>query len=84
MVTKHHIPTSETTSPTAPNIVSGFLRLPQVLELIPVSKSTWWSGVADGRFPAAVKLSPRTTAWKASDIYQLIENLSEAAEGHQQ
>ena len=54
----------------------GLLRLPQVLELVPVSKSTWWAGVASGRFPKSVKIGPRTTAWRAEDIYQLLEDLS--------
>jgi len=53
----------------------GFLRLAQVLEVIPVSKSSWWAGVKSGRYPKAVKLSPRCTAWKAEDIQELIRNL---------
>ena len=53
----------------------GFLRLPQVLELIPVCKSTWWEGIADGRFPEGIKISTRVTAWKAEDIFKLIEQL---------
>ncbi len=48
------------------------LRLPQVLELIPVSKSTWWAGVRDGRFPKPVKLGPRTTCWRERDVLELI------------
>lgn len=52
------------------------LRLPQVLELIPVSRSTWWAGVKSGRFPPALKLGPRTTAWRAADIRALVERLS--------
>lgn len=52
---------------------TGFLRLPQVLALFPVSKSTWWAGVRIGRYPAPVKLSKRTTAWKVEDIRALIE-----------
>lgn len=63
---------------------SGFLRLPQIIgdskrgipAIIPVSKSTWWSGVSAGRFPAPVKLGPRTTAWKISDIRALIDDSS--------
>jgi len=51
----------------------GFLRLPQVLAIYPVSRSAWWAGIAAGRYPAGVKLSPRTTAWRASDIRDLIE-----------
>ena len=53
------------------------LRLQQVLSRYPVSKSTWWSGVKAGRFPQPVRLSERTTAWKASDIDALIASLDE-------
>ena len=48
------------------------LRLPQVLEIIPVSPSTWWLGVKEGRYPQPVKLGRRITAWRASDIQRLI------------
>ena len=53
---------------------TGFVRLPQILEVIPVSKSTWWNGVKSGRYPQPVHhLGPRITAWKAEDIRSLIE-----------
>lgn len=55
--------------------VIGFLRLPQILEIIPVSKSAWWQGCKDGRFPKPVKLGPKTTAWKVEDIAALIERI---------
>jgi predicted DNA-binding transcriptional regulator AlpA len=51
----------------------GFLRLRQVLEIFPISKSAWWAGVKDGRYPAPVKLSARVSAWRVSDIKTLIE-----------
>ncbi|MBI9080427.1 MAG: AlpA family phage regulatory protein [Pseudodesulfovibrio sp.] len=54
---------------------TGFLRLPQVLKVIPIGKSSWWAGVAEGRYPKPVKLGPRTTAWKSEDIRDLIERL---------
>ena len=41
----------------------------------PVSKSTWWQGVKDGRFPKPVKLGVKTTAWRVEDIRALIERL---------
>jgi prophage regulatory protein len=47
------------------------LRLPEVLERIPVSKSTWWSGVKKGIFPKSIKLSPRVTVWREEDIDSL-------------
>lgn len=63
----------------------GFLRLHQIIgnpkadppipALIPVSKSTWWSGVKTGRFPQSIKLGSRTTVWRVEDIRQLIELL---------
>ncbi|MCI0653582.1 MAG: AlpA family phage regulatory protein [Methylococcaceae bacterium] len=62
---------------------TGYLRLSQIVgnpkstppipAIIPVSKSSWWSGVKSGRFPKPVKLGPRITAWKVSDILTLIE-----------
>ena len=52
----------------------GFIRLPTVLALIPVSKSTWWEGIKNGRFPKPIKLGPRTTAWRVEDIRHLIEH----------
>lgn len=58
---------------------TGFLRLPQVLELIPVGRASWWAGIKDGRYPKPVKRAPRTTAWKAEDIRALIKRLSSAA-----
>ncbi|MGO9605458.1 MAG: helix-turn-helix transcriptional regulator [Candidatus Binataceae bacterium] len=58
---------------------AGLLRLRHVLRLVPVCASTWWAGVRSGRFPAPVKLGPRTTAWRASDILTLINSLPSAA-----
>ena len=55
---------------------TGFLRLPQVLALIPVSRSAWWAGCKSGRDPKPVKLGPRTTAWRAADIAALLEKLT--------
>ncbi|MFQ6758287.1 MAG: AlpA family phage regulatory protein [Deltaproteobacteria bacterium] len=64
---------------------SAFLRLKQILgnpkadppipAIIPVSKSTWWEGVASGRYPRPVRLSARTVAWSAEEIRALIANL---------
>jgi prophage regulatory protein len=53
---------------------TGFVRLPAILALIPISKSSWWEGVRLGRFPAPVKLCRRVSAWRAEDIKSLIEN----------
>lgn len=57
---------------------TGFLRLNQVLRLIPVGKTAWYSGVKDGSYPAPVKLGPRTAAYRAQDIRALIERLGQS------
>lgn len=62
------------TPPKAVLPSEGYARLPLVLSVIPVSKSTWWAGCKSGRFPAPVKLGPRTTAWRVSDIRALLDN----------
>ncbi len=46
---------------------------PPIPAIIPVGKSTWWNGVRSGRYPPAVKISPRCTAWRVEDIRKLIE-----------
>jgi len=56
---------------------SGFVRLPQVLAVIPISKSSWWDGVKAGKYPKPVKLSARVTCWRVEDIRALIAKLSQ-------
>lgn len=53
--------------------VTGFVRIRQILTVIPVSASTWWAGVAAGKFPKPIKLGHRTTVWRAEDIHALID-----------
>lgn len=55
---------------------TGYVRLPTVLKLIPVGRSTWFAGVASGRYPRSVKLAPRVTAWRAEDIRGLLEQFA--------
>jgi len=57
----------------------GFVRLPQILELFPISRSAWWAGVKSGRYPASVKLGAGTTAWRTEDIQQLLNQISKGA-----
>ena len=54
------------------------LRLPKVLELIPVSRSSWFIGVKSGIYPAPLKIGARATAWRESDIVKLIDSLSKS------
>ena len=51
---------------------TGFLRQPQVLRFVPISKSTLWRRIQSKTFPQPVKLSQRVTVWRAEDIRQWI------------
>lgn len=55
---------------------TGLVRLKQIIAPegpIPVSKSTWWQGIKDGRFPKGRKLGPNITVWRAEEIRALFE-----------
>ena len=56
---------------------TGFLRLPQVLRVFPVSRSVWWAGVKSGRFPKSIKISTNITAWRVEDIRALIDTTAQ-------
>ena len=68
----------------ATNIPStGFLRLPQILEIFPISQSPSSQGCRTGRYPQPVKLGPRTTVWRVEDIRAFIENAGREKEEHE-
>jgi prophage regulatory protein len=55
---------------------TGLLRLNAIIAPdgpIPVSRSSWHRGVADGRYPKPIYLGSRITCWKAEDIQALID-----------
>ena len=51
----------------------AIIRLPDVLRLYPVSRSHWWQGVKDGRFPAPVELGIRARGWRIGEILALTQ-----------
>lgn len=61
---------------------TGFLRVADIIgnpktgtpAIIPVSRTTWLTGVRTGRYPQPTKaLGKRITAWRVEDIRALIE-----------
>jgi prophage regulatory protein len=66
---------------------TGFLRQTQILGnprrgvpgLIPVSATTWWAWVREGKAPPPVKLSSGVTAWRVEDIRAFITALTTQA-----
>lgn len=64
---------------------TGFIKLftiigdkrtkPPILPIIPVSRSSWFSGIKSGRYPKPIKLGERSIAWRVEDIRTLLEEL---------
>jgi prophage regulatory protein len=52
---------------------TGFVRLPTVLRIVPIGRSTIWKMIGEGRFPAPAKLAPRIAAWRVEDLRAFIE-----------
>lgn len=67
---------------------TGFLRVSHILgdarkgiaPRIPVSRSTWYAGVAAGRYPKPIRLSEGVSVWRASDIDALCQQIEQQAE----
>jgi prophage regulatory protein len=53
----------------------GYMRLPQILDVLPIGRSTWWHWVSIGKAPQPVKLSRNISAWRISDIHALIRKI---------
>jgi len=50
----------------------GFVRIKTILRIFPISRSSWYQGVADGKFPRPIRLGVRTSVWRVQDIRELI------------
>lgn len=51
------------------------LRLPEVISITGLSKTTIWRYEKKGEFPKRIKVTARTSAWKLSDIQAFIDGL---------
>lgn len=70
-------------SPTDGTLLQGLLRLERILNgdpvngvepLVPVSRSTWYAGIRQGRFPQPVTLpGVRGSFWRAEDVHALLK-----------
>jgi len=57
----------------------GFVRLPVILKVLSIGKTTWWCGVREGKFPKGIRIGKRTARWNVKDIRDLIEKYTEEA-----
>ena len=62
----------------------GFYNLKEILGdrskgipcILAVSRATWYQGIQKGLYPKPVKLSSRSSAWRASDIEALMKKIT--------
>jgi prophage regulatory protein len=57
---------------------TGFVRLKDVLKLIPVCKSTWYNGVGT-IYPKPMKIGKRAMGYRVEDIRLLIKHTNSLA-----
>lgn len=58
----------------------GFVRLPQVLLMFPVSRTNLWRLIKNGSFPQPKKIGPRTAVWDIGELREYQKRLSEQGE----
>ena len=66
----------------APTVIQGgerLIRLPEMIQLLCISRPTIYRYVAKGRLPKPIQLSQRCVAWKASAINEWLATLDAAA-----
>lgn len=54
---------------------TGYVRLPQVLAVIPIGPTKWWEWVKCGVAPAPIKWGNNISVWAAEEILALIAKL---------
>lgn len=59
--------------------MENLLRVKDVAKTLNIGVSTVWYYSSIGKLPKPLKLSPRVTVWKASDIQAFIESAGGAA-----
>lgn len=55
----------------------GFVRIPVVIAVLGIGKTSFLTGVREGKYPKPVKLGPRTSAWRVEDIRAVIAGFAD-------
>lgn len=53
----------------------------EVLAVVPIGASSLWRLVAEGEFPKPIRLTPRTVAWRATEVREWIAQRAQEAGG---
>jgi prophage regulatory protein len=57
----------------AESVMPVFLRMPTVMRMTGLGRSTIYRLIADRKFPSPVRLGPRAVAWRRADLDQWSE-----------
>jgi predicted DNA-binding transcriptional regulator AlpA len=68
-------PRNKTTYKPAPLPDEGFVRLPSVLAVLGISKTSFYAGIKKGRFPQGKLLSERCRVWNSQEIRNLLSQI---------
>lgn len=61
--------------------MTTLIRLPQVLEIYPKSRSALYADMAEGKFPQSVSIGARAVAWNLDEVLAKVDELiAEAAD----
>ncbi len=52
-----------------------FLRLPDVIRKVTLSKAQIYREIAENKFPRQIRLSKRVVVWKKSDLEEWMQNV---------
>lgn len=72
-------PRNKVTYTPAPLPKEGFVRLPSVLAVLGISKTTFLDGAKEGKYPEGKLLSPRCRVWPVAEIRALLSSLENGA-----
>jgi len=72
-------PRNKITYTPAPLPAEGVVRLPSVLAVLGISKSSFYEGIKTGKYPPGKLLSQRCRVWSAAQIRVLLSSLEEEA-----
>ena len=68
-------PRNKITYVAAPLPAEGYARKPSVLAVLGISKTSFESGVKEGKYPAGILLSTRCRVWPVAEIRDLLASI---------
>jgi len=72
-------PRNKVTYTPSPLPLEGVVRLPSVLAVLGISKTSFLDGIKSGKYPAGKLLSPRCRVFPVSQIRDLLADLEKGA-----